>query len=237
MKVYVTKYALIGKGIILVDVDKIIPGIGGYCYVTIDGNVCKLQLGETYFHEDDVQQAVSKAHYMRLEKMRSHLDKLVEGKSSYYHRKEIERLNALDFIPEMQDHLKRKITDFINQYAKKIFDLMDTAAYYPFKDVEIDLEFDVWKPQKGFCHHNVIHYCNDNVGYEIVCAWLYNPQDRPNFIFIAHSLVRDTNGNIFDITPSDAGAVYPAIVVPNDKDFYLIVDEYDTQRIDYDATE
>jgi hypothetical protein len=63
-----------------------------------------------------------------------------------------------------------------------------------------------WVPECNMCHHNVSQWCVNDPSFTPVRGWLYF--DRLNK-FVAHSVVLTPEGELFDITPSNAPREYP----------------------------
>jgi hypothetical protein len=69
-----------------------------------------------------------------------------------------------------------------------------------------------WYPKEHRCHDNVARLCELDSSYKNVYGFLYS--DTPEFgeiSFIFHSVVKDLNGNLIDITPTSAIFKYPFI--------------------------
>lgn len=60
------------------------------------------------------------------------------------------------------------------------------------------------------CHHNVTEWCALEPTYKVVRGWLYFDLTGCSVArFVAHSVVRAEDGNLYDITPSNASQDYP----------------------------
>jgi hypothetical protein len=69
-----------------------------------------------------------------------------------------------------------------------------------------------WEPQANMCHHNVSMWCEQKTDYSPVRGWLYFDMPGLNYVrFVAHSAVRAPDGELYDITPSNAQQDYPFI--------------------------
>jgi hypothetical protein len=68
--------------------------------------------------------------------------------------------------------------------------------------VKHDDGFDGWKPKVGGCHDNVDHWVKYHAGHTAVRGWIVYYSGGNDFVvYTAHSVVRDQNGELFDITP------------------------------------
>jgi hypothetical protein len=96
----------------------------------------------------------------------------------------------------------------IKEYAKRLFTKAGEAM--PLKRAVI--EGGDWKPQPNMCHHNVSIWCQNNPDYKSVRGWLYFDLAGLNFVkFVAHSAVKSSDGELYDITPSNASKDYPFV--------------------------
>lgn len=74
----------------------------------------------------------------------------------------------------------------------------------------IEVSIGDWKPQPNMCHHNVTLFCEHNSAYTPVRGWLYFELPGLRFAkFLAHSVVRASDGTLYDITPWEATEHYP----------------------------
>ena len=86
-----------------------------------------------------------------------------------------------------------------------------------------------WGPSEHECHGNVTTWCQHNPqGHKPVRGWLYFDFGLilPYVRFTAHSVVEQENGELADITPSQASQEYPFIRAEETEDAYaaLIAD-------------
>ncbi len=85
-----------------------------------------------------------------------------------------------------------------------------------------------WQPLARNCHDNVNLWCDSNEGYEPVRGWLYfdlvGTMDR--VMFVQHSVVRTPEGDLVDITPSNAGQDYPFIPATEIDDEFFAKEEF-----------
>lgn len=90
-----------------------------------------------------------------------------------------------------------------------------------------------WKPLPNLCHENVTTWCANNTDFEIVRGWLYLDFDGqlPYEVFIAHSVIRDKDGALWDITPMEAFSRYPFIAAIESEDEYAVFVEQGATRL------
>ncbi len=98
-------------------------------------------------------------------------------------------------------------TEAQNAYAAALFARLNQVALLQPAVVDIG----DWHPQLNSCHANVTELCAHDRSYSPVRGWLYfdfgGYLDRVQFL--AHSAIRAPNGNLYDITPSQATQQYP----------------------------
>jgi len=96
----------------------------------------------------------------------------------------------------------------VNEYAKILYSRVDTAVMLK----RAAIEGGDWEPQPNMCHHNVSTWCRHMSEYKAVRGWLYFDLPGLNYVkFLAHSAVQTPDGELLDITPSDASRDYPFI--------------------------
>lgn len=90
-----------------------------------------------------------------------------------------------------------------------------------------------WEPQSNLCHENVTTWCAANGEFQIVRGWLYLDLlgQLPYEVFLAHSVVRDRNGALWDITPMQACQQYPFIAATESEDEYAALVEQGVSRL------
>jgi len=81
----------------------------------------------------------------------------------------------------------------------------------------------LWQPQLKKCHENVDAYCQLHKDFKPIRGWLFF--DYGYFLdhvaFCQHSVVMSPDGQLIDITPSNATQDYPFLrVEESDKDFF-----------------
>lgn len=107
------------------------------------------------------------------------------------------------------------------------FDLcsrLSEAKVIEFRDGAID----GWTPSAQYCHNNVAYWVSKNHGHKAVHGWLHMDLRPllPCHRFLAHSVISDEKGVLFDITPMKApsGQKYPFLAANlSDEDFEEIL--------------
>lgn len=86
---------------------------------------------------------------------------------------------------------------------------------------KLDVRVGDWKPQRNMCHHNVTYFCEHNPDWVPVRGWLYfDLQGLDISKFVSHSIVRDSAGAYWDITPLVASQDYPFVTSNLSEDEY-----------------
>jgi hypothetical protein len=90
-----------------------------------------------------------------------------------------------------------------------------------------------WKPQPNLCHENVTTWCAGNGEFQIVRGWLHLDfqGQTPYEVFLAHSVIRDKNGALWDITPMQAFQQYPFIAATETEEDYAAFIEQGISRL------
>jgi hypothetical protein len=91
-----------------------------------------------------------------------------------------------------------------------------------------------WEPQPNRCHENVTIWCESNQGYVPVRGWLFfDLPGLPHARFVAHSAVRTPDGQLYDITPSNAMQEYPFLEAQlSEEDFADLVEGQGRGQLD-----
>lgn len=97
----------------------------------------------------------------------------------------------------------------VKEYAELIFRDIKKAVVPQRTMVRIG----EWQPEPNMCHHNVSIWCENNPEYSPVRGWLYFDLPALGYVkFVSHSVVLTPNGELFDITPSNASQDYPFVL-------------------------
>ncbi len=93
----------------------------------------------------------------------------------------------------------------IDVYAESLYRRVNEATLLK----RANIDGGDWKPEPNMCHHNVSIWCENNKEYMPVRGWLYFDLPGLNYIkFVAHSAVLAPDGEMYDITPSNASQEY-----------------------------
>ncbi|CAN7786596.1 hypothetical protein LJR034_008707 [Caballeronia sp. LjRoot34] len=89
-----------------------------------------------------------------------------------------------------------------------------------------------WAPTPNRCHENAAAWVDRFPSWEVVRGWLLVAEDEVmGTMFDAHSVVRDENGNLWDVTQ---GEVHRFLVHPgDDEEFVERVDAGPWVRLSY----
>lgn len=94
------------------------------------------------------------------------------------------------------------------EYEKSICQRLGQAKPVSFRDV---LFADGSEPKRNCCHANVDRWVRENPGTNVVRGWVdYMPAVNGRML-TAHSVVRNTDGNLLDITPLADERVRPSM--------------------------
>jgi hypothetical protein len=98
--------------------------------------------------------------------------------------------------------------DFVTDLARRLYDRRQEAVVVRFKNCSDE----AFQPAEQDCHRNVDLWCKDHPSHALVRGWVvfevYSPLGFCRFI--AHSVVEDDKGILFDITPTRASRRYPS---------------------------
>ncbi len=83
-----------------------------------------------------------------------------------------------------------------------------------------------WVPTAGNCHGNVDRFVLANPTYRYVRGYLVFDTGSGNWRIVAHSVLMDPNGTMFDVTPPWRCERYPFVRhVGHDDDFLIMAKE------------
>lgn len=82
-------------------------------------------------------------------------------------------------------------------YEASVCERLCQAAHVPFREVSLA----DWRPKVSDCHRNVDRWIEANPGATAVRGWVTYASFGPAIGLTAHSVVRGTDGQLFDITP------------------------------------
>ena len=96
----------------------------------------------------------------------------------------------------------------VNEYAKSLYTKISEALLLK----RAAIENGDWEPQPNMCHHNVSTWCELKSDYSPVRGWLYFDLPGLNYVkFVSHSAVKSPEGELYDVSPSNASQDYPFI--------------------------
>lgn len=87
------------------------------------------------------------------------------------------------------------------EYQLSVCKRIAEARHVPFRKVELK----EWHPQESRCHENVAIWTTANPGTTAVHGWVTVAIG----LLAAHSVVRDVNGRLYDITPFADESIRP----------------------------
>lgn len=94
-----------------------------------------------------------------------------------------------------------------DDYKKSICQRLYRAKPIPFRKVSLP----DWCPKVAECHSNVDSWVGVNPGTSAVRGWVTYVDFQIKIWLTAHSVVRDTDGQLFDITPLGDERVRPTM--------------------------
>jgi hypothetical protein len=94
-------------------------------------------------------------------------------------------------------------------YEWQICERLSAAQVAPFKKVSID----DWRPEIGKCHENVDRWVQANPECTAMRGWVVYASYGNGMVGVtAHSIVRGSDGHLFDITPVSDERVRPGML-------------------------
>ena len=105
-----------------------------------------------------------------------------------------------------------------NDYAAKLYARVGEAAVLRRMEVEVG----GWQPLANECHSNATQFHLRDASYTPVRGWLYFDFGGclAHVQFLAHSVVRAPNGELWDITPAQPAQAYPFILAMESEEDY-----------------
>lgn len=125
-----------------------------------------------------------------------------------------------------------------SELLQRLFALRDTGTIAQWADAAAE----DWKPDLNECHRNAdIVAGRSPDGWTAIRGWFVNDLSlaeligfRSHIAFIAHSVVADQEGKLFDITPSRASKQYPFIRHPGtNAEFEDLIDHKNVKQLNY----
>ena len=124
------------------------------------------------------------------------------------------------------------LDSYIKKIADRLYERIDEGVIVKYTKVSIG----EWTPEENQCHLNVSIWCEHNENYTPVRGWLYFdlPFFYPYVLFKAHSVIRDENSVLLDITPSNASQPYPFIAAEeSEREYGEFIEKYGVTEIKY----
>jgi hypothetical protein len=111
--------------------------------------------------------------------------------------------------------------DFLEELAKGLYQRRDQAVAVPFRDCS-STDF---RPVMQDCHGNVDLWCRVRADHKPVRGWLMLESYPRQGVcrFVAHSVVVDEQGRLFDLTPSSAARKCPFLKEKMSEEEYLLM--------------
>jgi len=110
--------------------------------------------------------------------------------------------------------------------ARRLHDRCRAAAVVDYAEAAIE---GAWQPDANQCHANTTTWASNNAGWTAVRGWVvFDFSKYPVALFVprrlirfmAHSVVRDPAGKLWDITPATTSQPYPFFQHPGtDEEF------------------
>ncbi len=94
----------------------------------------------------------------------------------------------------------RIVTPAIEAYFAALYARIGEAVPVPFESVSIE----EWQPVISDCHNNAGRWAEHDAGRKVIRGWLtWGLNEFWQSTFIAHSVIEDRDGRLFDVTPID----------------------------------
>lgn len=103
-------------------------------------------------------------------------------------------------------------------YAKALYERRGEAVYVD----RVNIELPDWQPKANECHDNCTEWYLRHGNCQIIHGWLCIDASALGFYrFVAHSVIKDSSGLLFDITPSSISSELPFLRGGLDTDKYF----------------
>jgi hypothetical protein len=130
-------------------------------------------------------------------------------------------MDAAEIVREATIHHSTQ-TVAQNDYASGLYSRIDEAKYVR----RVELSIGSWEPPANDCHANATILSRRDSRFFPVRGWLYFDFGGllEYVIFLAHSVVRVPNGEMWDITPIEGSQEYPFLpATESEKEFAALV--------------
>ena len=111
--------------------------------------------------------------------------------------------------------------DYLGELAQRLYERRLQAVLVPFRDYAGP----GFRPAAQDCHRNVDLWCRARPVHKAIRGWLVlEGYPRPDvWRFVAHSVVEDQRGRLFDPTPPVAAGKYPFTRTEMVEEEYLLM--------------
>jgi hypothetical protein len=101
---------------------------------------------------------------------------------------------------------------FFESLGQKLYTMRESGVIVPH---EMRVLGD-WTPSAKDCHVNAGYWAESNLGTSVVRGWFYfHFNQMLGYVnFVAHSMIRESDGRLLDLTPRQTFEDYPFIVHP-----------------------
>jgi hypothetical protein len=116
------------------------------------------------------------------------------------------------------DEKMKSYSEETKKYIEKLYDRRQGAEVV----TRYEMKGGNWQPQLKLCHENVDAYIKNTDGFKAARGWLYFDLQGFNYVmFVQHSVLESPEGQLMEITPSDASQEYPFIrAYESDEEFF-----------------
>lgn len=99
------------------------------------------------------------------------------------------------------------------KYAESLYARIDECQHIKRETIQLN----DWQPVQNQCHANAMILETYGEGFSAVHGWLYlDYAGQTDFVrFVAHSVVKDQQGYLLDITPAAIGAAHYPFITAN----------------------
>ena len=134
------------------------------------------------------------------------------------------------FLLPLKQLIMKSLNEYLQAYATRLFERRDEGII----PIKLKVSIGDWQPIVNKCHQNVTDLCDKDNRYTPVRGWLcFDLAPLEQIKFIAHSVVRDEDGTLYDITPVCVPRQYPFIVAEETEEIYARLNESGITEIDY----
>jgi hypothetical protein len=121
----------------------------------------------------------------------------------------------------------------IQAYGRRLFERRESGIFVP----PANAGWGEWRPAQHSCHENVSTICAGDSRLQPIRGWLFF--DFHYFFdyvrFTAHSVIRNEQGVLYDITPTQASRPYPFIQAEEGTDeFCAFINASNVLHLDYE---